>query len=258
MTKADKQRVKLLTTVSKKSCGMGDGKIVSILCFVGVLLIDVALFIAAGADNELYMMLPFHVFIITLFMGFLSTFTTSLVGDVQNLFGVDNSAMLYGGTIKSGDFLSTLPFSAKDIIALKLANFERQLVLSAASVILMEIMLIIAENAGYAVYSGIGAIGVIAYLLFEVMFMFLVFARKAVTTFAVTIIGMIAVFGPFMALADVAEDHEKSAELGKLIDSIGFLAEVPGMIILAVLTVAIIAIGRAILNSKHGVSWNLR
>lgn len=258
MTKADKQRVKLLTAVSKKSCGMGDGKIVSILCFVGVLLIDVALFIAAGADNELYMMLPFHVFIITLFMGFLSTFTTSLVGDVQNLFGVDNSAMLYGGTIKSGDFLSTLPFSAKDIIALKLANFERQLVLSAASVILMEIMLIIAENAGYAVYSGIGAIGVVTYLLFEVMFMLLVFARKAVTSFVVSIIGMIAVFGPFMALADVAEDHEKSAELGKLIDSIGFLAEVPGMIILAVLTVAIIAIGRAILNSKHGVSWNLR
>ncbi len=256
MTKADKKRVKLLTAVSKMACGMGDGKIVSILCFVCVLLIDVALFIAAGADDELYMMLPFHVFCITIFMGFLSTVTTSLVGDVQSLFGVSNATMLYGGSIKSGDFLCTLPFSAKDVFALKLANYERQLVLSAASVIIMEIML--AGNAGYAVHSGIGALGVIAYLLFEVMFMFLVFARKAVTAFIVTIIGMIAVFAPFMCLADIAEDHEKSAELGKAIDSIGFLAEIPGMIILAVLTVAILVAGRAILKSKHGVSWNLR
>ena len=88
--------------------------------------------------------------------------------------------------------------------------------------------------------------------------MFLVFARKAVTSLVATIIGMIAVFGPFMSLAGVAEDHEKSAEMGKLIESIGFLSEIPGMIILAVLTVAIIAIGRAILKSKQGVSWNLR
>ncbi len=258
MTKADRKRVNFLSDVLKKCCGTGDGNIIRIVAFIATLLIDVALFIAAGSDDELYMMLPFHIFMMTIFVGVLPTFTTSLIGDVQSLFGINNATMLYGGSIKSGDFLSTLPLEAKDIFAFKLSGFEKQLVLSTASVIIIEIVLMLADNAGYAVYSGIGSLGVIAYLIIQVMFMLLVFARKAVTSFAITAGSMIAIMIPTMGLAAVAEDHEKSAEIGKLIESIGFLSEIPGMIILAVLTVAIIAIGRAILKSKHGVSWNLR
>ena len=258
MTNAERKRVKFLSDILKKCCGTGDGNIIRIVAFIGVLLMDVALFIAAGADNELYMMLPFHVFIATMFVGFLPTMTTTLIGDMQSLFQMNNTAMLYGGSVKSGDFLSTLPFNAKDVLAFKLSGFEKQLVLSTVSVIIMEIMLMLADNAGYAVHSGIGSLGVIAYLIIQVMFMLLVFARKAMTSFAITIISMLAIVVPCFSLAAFSEDHEKSAEIGKLIENIGFLSEIPGMIILAVLTVAIIAMGRAILKNKHGVSWNLR
>lgn len=258
MTKADKERVNFLSYILKKCCGTGDGNIIRIVAFISVLLMDVALFIAAGADDELYMMLPFHVFIATMFVGLLPTMTTSLIGDMQSLFGVNNTTMLYGGSIKSGDFLSILPFEAKDVFAFKLSSFEKQLMLSTASVIIIEIMLMLADNAGYAVHSGIGSLGVIAYMIIQVMFMLLVFARKAVTSFAITAVGVLAIVVPCFSLAAFSEDHEKSAEIGKLIESIGFLSEIPGMIILAILTVAIIAIGRAILKSKHGVSWNLR
>ena len=258
MTKAERKRVNFLSNVLKKCCGTGDGNIIRIIAFIGVLLLDAALFIAAGADDELYMMLPFHVFIAAMFIGFLPTMTTTLIGDMQSLFQVNNTAMLFGGSVKSGDFLSTLPFEAKDVIAFKLSGFEKQLVLSTASIIIIEIMLMLADNAGYAVHSGIGSLGVIAYLIIQVMFMLLVFARKAVTSFAITAVGVLAIVVPCFSLAAFSEDHEKSAEIGKLIESIGFLSEIPGMIILAVLTVAIIAMGRAILKSKHGVSWNLR
>lgn len=256
MTKTEKSRVKLLEKVLKIFSGSGSLNFILIFSAIAVLAIDTMLLFFAAEDDELYMILPFHILLVTIFLGSVSFITTSLVGDAPVIY--QNMNMVFGGSYRTGDFLSTLPFQAKDILCLRVKNFRKQLFAAVATTIIVQIVAVLAGNAGYTMFYGLGGLAVAALVLYELLMAVALFMKKLLPKKLIAIMATLLPIASFMVFSFVADDHDKSAELAAVIDKLGFLSEIPGVIILAMCGAAIGFLTEFVLGKKRNVSWNLR
>ena len=258
MTKADKNSLKLLEKITKMQGVYGMSLVSRILIPVAVLLIDVLLLFAAAEDDELYMILPFHIFFATIFIGTMSYIATSYIGDVQSLVSNNTAAMGIGGSIKGGDFLSTLPLHAKDVLFLRIKNFHIQLFTAIGTTIIVQILCLLAGNKGYTMHYGFGGATVIVLVIYELIMMATLYMKKPVPVMLTTAAAAVFPIVSVMGMASFADDHEKSAEFAGLVEFLEAFAKVPGMIFLAVCGAAIAFIAWKIADNKQNVSWNLR
>ena len=258
MTKAEKNRLKLLEKVTKMQGVYGMSLISRILIPVTVLLIDVMLLFAAAEDDELYMILPFHIFFATIFIGTMSYIATSYISNIQTLTSNNTAAMGIGGSMNGSDFLSTLPFHAKDVIYMRVKNFQIQLFTAIGTTIIVQILCMLAGNKGYTMHYGFGGATIIVLVIYELIMMSTLYMKKPVPVMLTTAAAAAFPVVSIMGMAYFADDHEKSAEFAAAVEVLGNFAEVPGIVFLTVCGVAIAFAAKKIADSKQNVSWNLR
>ena len=257
MTKEERKRALLLERVLREYGQTGIMNRLLIFGVIAILLIDMILLFSAASDDELYMVLPFHCFLTPFFLGIMSTIITSAVGD-RTILNNNSSQLSLGGSIYAGKLLCNLPFKAKDMLVLRLINFEKQLFFTVITTAGIEIILIIAENMGYSVYCGFGGIAVIALLVSEIIIMCSLFANNAVIFNVLGAAGILLPMAVILCFAQFADNHETSAVFAESFDFMSIFTGVSGIVILIVLSFAIIFAERMYLKSIKNVSWHLK
>ncbi len=258
MTKTDKNSLKLLEKVTKMQGVYGMSLVSRIIIPVAVLIIDFLLLFAAAEDDELYMILPFHIFFATIFIGTMSYIATAYISYVQSLASNNTAAMGIGGSLKCGDFLSTLPFHAKDVLYLRIKNFQIQLFTAIGTTIIVQILCMLAGNKGYTMHYGFGGATVIVLVIYELIMMSTLYMRKPIPVMLTTAAAAVFPIVSVMGMASFADDHEKSAEFAAAVEFLEVFAEIPGIIFLIICGAAIAFIAKKIADNKQNVSWNLR
>ncbi len=257
MTKAEKSRVNLLEKLYKIYGGYGFSNLVLVLLAVSVVLFDTMLLFAAAEDDELYMIFPFHIFMATFFISAMTYASTSLVNSVNSIHGKNNTSMLVNGSMDSNAFLGTLPFQAKDLLRLNVKNYKKQLYVAIATSIAVIIVTMLAERKGYTMHFGMGGVSVISFMICEILIMLALFMKKAISKVITIIVAFGISIGTFMGFASFAEDHEKTAEFAEAIEGFGFLATIPGIIVLVIFGIAASIAADKLAEKKKNISWNL-
>ncbi|MGN0674649.1 MAG: hypothetical protein ACI4KG_02775 [Oscillospiraceae bacterium] len=264
MTKEERKRALMLEKISRKYCRTGIMSSIVFFEAIAALITTAALFPIMAAEDSLFILLPFHIFI----MGFMSIFfmimSTSLIGDSTFFSSSANNNALrlsVSGSFTTGEFLSTLPFKAKDMMNLKLINFEKQFIVNILSVIIIEAALMVAESFGYTTSLETGGLSVIALLVSEIMLLTVLISQNKHVQFIFGGMSVLITFAAFMGFAAISDGAENSAEMAERFDmlkALGIFTGVPGIIIITVFAALIIFAGEYFLKNKKDVSWNLR
>lgn len=260
MTKTERKRALLLEKVSRRYSKTGIMNSILIFQSIAFLIIDAVLFSIAANDDELYIMLPFHIFIMGFFSALMMFVTTSVIGDTTFVYGSANGNALrlsVNGSLTTGEFLCTLPFKAKDLMNLRLINFEKQFAYNVISTVIIEIALIAAESFGYTTYIGACGFSVIAMLVSQILLMASTLTQNIWLLSVFGASGMLITFGTFLCFGVISEEYSNAADF---FDKFGFLkifTGIPGIFILIIFSVAIAAVGEYYLKHKTAVSWHL-
>lgn len=264
MTKEERKRALTLEKISRKYCRTGIMSSIVFFEAIAVFIIDAAMFPIMAAEDSLFILLPFHVFI----MGFMSSIfmimPTSLIGDSTFFSSTANNNALrlsISGSFTTGEFLSTLPFKAKDMMDLKLINFEKQFIVNIVSVMIIEAALMVSESFGYTTLLETGGLSVIALLVSEIMLLTALISQNKPVQFIFGGMSVLIPFAAFLGFAAISDGAENSAEMAgrfDMLEVLGLFTGVPGIIIITVFAALIIFAGEYFLKNKKDVSWNLR
>lgn len=141
MTADERSRAALLEEVSRLYCKTGLNK--KIMIFVTVM--HIAFIAAMLLTGDPSILMPTFA-LVSIVTSMIAMFTTDLIGDKG---GVRREAsMKLGSTMTTGKLLCTMPFEAKDVLNLRLINWERQLIEKSAMLVLIQIILMAEQAMG--------------------------------------------------------------------------------------------------------------
>lgn len=150
------------------------------------------------------------------------------------------------GTMYTGPFLCTLPFKAKDMLALRIREFEINIAAINIPAAVIHIILMLTG----------GSSGFCAALipLMEVGFLILIFVRRFNKLSLFYLEMLIFIVAMTLAIASISLEE---AEEGIYTD-FEFLSGMPGIAAIMISHILILAAGELFLKNKKSVSWNLR
>lgn len=250
MTVSERKRAALLEEVSRLYCKTGQNKKVMILITVLHLAV-IALMSAVGDPNIL---MPLFV-LISLVTTIISMVTTDLIGDNDGF--KKDASMKLNGTMTTGKLLCTMPFEGKDVLNLRLINWERQIVEKSAMTIIIQIILMIENSMGLEFSSEFmpSSCGVLLFMLVGETFIMAGCMSKSYKK-SVLCGAFYGIFiMPGFAFLDRQVYLITLDEVGN-----GFFRSfygVSGIIVTVLLTALLIAAGELIMSRKKAVSWEL-
>lgn len=142
MTVTERKRAALLEEASRLYCKTGLNK--NVLKVTAVLHIAfIAAMLPSGDPN---IIMPAFA-LVSILTSMISIITTDLIGDKD---GIKREAMFVklGSTVSAGRLLCTMPFEAKDVLNLRLINWERQFIEKSAMTVLIQIILMTERAMG--------------------------------------------------------------------------------------------------------------
>lgn len=236
--------------------GMGSG-IVAKFMFPLAVIADAAIITMFFRADEIYsacmtLYINAIIFMTTLILypGAMQIGDTGALG--QNM---DNAASALGGTMHGGKFLCTLPFQAKDIMNMRLINFEKQMCLHTILAIAVQTVLLIAGSMGSQNYHSVSGTIVVFYLTAEILMLIVSLSRFSMYSYLM----LMSFFG--ISSIFISNFIPKTAEeAAEFCDKFGFLSVfsgVSGIAVVIVFAVVLAAAGEFYLKKKNGVSWNL-
>ena len=250
MTADERKRAALLEEASRLYCKTGLNK--KIIIFVTVMHI---LFIAAmlTAKDPSILMPTFA--LVSIVTSMISIITTDLIGDKG---GVRREAsMKLGSTMTSGKLLCTMPFEAKDVLNLRLVNWERQLVEKSAMLVLIQIILMAEQAMGLEFSHEFlpASCGVLLFMLIGEAFLIADCMSKSFKRSVLCGAG----YGIFMMSWFPFLDYQGYLlTLKKFWNGFfGAFYGVSGIIVTVLLTALLIAAGELAAKRKKAVSWEL-
>lgn len=173
-------------------------------------------------------------------------YANDLTGDNGIETGINNNILgaQISGTMYTEPFLCTLPFKAKDMLALRIREFEINIAAINISAVVIHIILMVTDSSS----------GLCAALnpLLEVGFLILIFVRRFNKKFFLEMLIFIIV----MTLAIGSIDSDGTTT--EIYNAFDFLSGWLGIAVLVISPILISAAGELYLKSKKTVSWNLR
>lgn len=226
------------------------------ICYPLLIIMDILLIKLCFDEGELFNFSAI-MFANVFFLMIISVVTsdTSMIGDVISY--DQNAALAVGGTMHTGKLMCTLPFKAKDILNLRIINFEKQLCMYFALTAAMQTVMLIAGGMGYQTYDGIMGIGIVVSMFVEIVLLVLkLFRFKFYTYMMLGFVGgilslIISDFFPGTA----EEAVEFNARIS--VERFSVVSGVSGIIIVLVFAFLLAAAGELYLKRKNNVSWNL-
>ncbi len=250
MTVSERKRAALLEEVSRIYCKTGQNKKVMIL--ITVLHLAVIASISAVGDPNILM--PLFV-LISLVTTMIAMVTTELIGDKGGF--KTEASMKLNGTMTSGKLLCAMPFEGKDVLNLRLINWERQIIEKSAMTILIQIILMIENSMGLEFSPEFmpSSCGILLFMLVGEAFIMADCMSKSFKKSVLCGAGDgIFIMSSFAFL-------DRQIYLVTL-DGVGngFFRSfygVSGIIVTVLLTALLIAAGELIMSRKKAVSWEL-
>lgn len=173
-------------------------------------------------------------------------YANDLTGDNGVETSINNNVLgaQISGTMYTGAFLCTLPFKAKDMLALRIREFEINIAAINISAVVIHIILMFTDSS-----SGLCAALI---PLLEVGFLILIFVRRFNNKFFMELL----IFVIVMTLAIGSVDSDGTTT--EIYNAFEFLSGGLGIAVLVISHILISAAGELYLKSKKTVSWNLR
>lgn len=240
MTIEERKRAKLLEKVSNEYNKNGNVNLIVIITAIVIAAIDAVVFTIGVKENDFVMVMIVHNLIAYLIMGMMSSIPTTLIGDNTK---AKDSALTYGSTMFTGKFLGTLPFSAKDMLNLRLINWEKQFLASTLITLALQIALVIAEYNGLNVEFGVIGNALMYYVLAEIFLLIVSLARSAVVQIIAAIIG--------------ANFTLVVLETG-FRDKTGFMSGAGGIVFIVAAAVVLMFVAEFIVSKRKKISWGLK
>lgn len=237
--------------------GMGQGAVAKFM-FPLTVIADAALMIMFFRADE-----PFNAGGLLYFNAMLFLITLILypgathIGDTGALGkNMDNAASALGGTMYGGKFLCTLPFQAKDIMNMRLINFEKQMCLHTILAVALHITTLIAGSMmGSQTYDSVSGAITAFYLTAEILMLIVSLSRFSIYSYMILwpLLGFSGIFIEYV-MPDTAEE---AAEFCEKFGFLSVFSGVSGIIIVIAFAVVLAIAGEFYLKKKNGVSWNL-
>ena len=250
MTVSERKRAALLEEVSRIYCKTGQNK--KVMIFITVLhLAVIASMLAVGDPNIL---MPLFV-LISLVTTIIAMVTTDLIGDKGGF--KKDASMKLNGTMTTGKLLCAMPFEGKDVLNLRLINWERQIIEKSAMTIIIQIILMIENSMGIEFSPEFlpSSCGVLLFMLVGETF---IMASCMSKSYKKSVLCG-AFYGIFIMSSFAFLERQvylvKLDEVGN-----GFFRSfygVSGIIVTVLLTALLVAAGELIMSRKKTVAWEL-
>lgn len=263
MTRDERTRASLLEETSQTYCKTGRNKTIITAVFIFMIIlyaiITFVILKADDAENNINCIMPAHVFGSTLIFNMMIVLTTSLIGDDSNLDKRNPAALKAAGTMTSGKFLCTLPFRGKDLMNLRLINWERALTAKAALSVMLQIMLLVLQTRGYEIKGFFIGASILLMFLGEILLMFSYLTKSKKAEFTVSACSAIILIAGSMFILDISDRASTlTIPTGFLGDALSALSGITGIILTIVLTAVTILIGEKCMSRRKLMSWGIR
>lgn len=263
MTKLERSRAKQLENTICLLCGKLNRCSVK-LAFTAILIliIDALILIPMTRDDELYVLLDLHVVFLTMLSNLFVTISDAAAGDP--IIGRDMGNQTFVGSAVFGKLLCTMPYEAKDVLDMRLLNWERHMTLNWAMTSVVMLMLEVFSKQGYTEYDGITGAVILIGLVCQIISLPLSSVRKnAVSRMVCVLLSVYLSMLPCLLIFGAADETgETSIELATAFSErlgvFSIASGVPGVLILAALTAVSIAAAEFICGRIKKFSWNIR
>ena len=166
------------------------------------------------------------------------------IGDRDTVIDARIHGTQISGSMYTGPFLCTLPFKAKDLLALRIREFEINIAaINISAVVIHIILMLTGSDFGLCV-------ALTAFL--EVGFLIMIFVRRFNNKFFLELL----IFVIVMTLAIGSIDSDGTTI--EIYNAFDFLSGWLGIAVLVIFPILISAAGELYLKNKKSVSWNLR
>lgn len=263
MTKAERSRAKQLERTVCLLCGKLNRCSVRLaITAILILIADALILIPMMKDDELYALLDLHVVFLTMLSNLFLSISDNAIGSA--IIGKDMGNQTFVGSAVLGKLLCTMPYEAKDILDMRLINWERHMILN--SVMTSGVMLLLEAlcKQGYTGYDGITGAVVLMGLVYQIIALPLSSIRKSgiARMVGVAISIYSAILPCALILGATDETGETSVELAlafsERLSGFGIVSGVTGVLILLALTAVSIAAAEFICGRTKKFSWNIR
>lgn len=250
MNDGERKRAALLEEASRLYCKTGLNKNVMILITV----LHLAFIASMLLVKDPNILMPAFV-LVSLITTCISMVTTDLIGDRGGF--KPEAHMKLNGAVTAGKFLCAMPFEGKDILNLRLINWERQIAEKSAMTILIQIILMIERAMGLEFSPEFlpSSCGVLLPMFLGEAF---IMAECMSKNFKKSVLYG-AVYGIFIMCGLTFLDRQGFLctldGFGR--DFFGMFYGVSGIIITALLTALLIIAGELAASRKKSVSWEL-
>lgn len=222
---------------------------------VVLILLDIAMINAFWTTNEIFnisMAIYVDSWILALFL--LVGYDSSQIGDnASSVTLYDNANPALGGSTFTGKFLCSLPYKAKDILNLRLINFEKELAAFTLMTVAVQITILIAGAAGLDTYDSVIGLAVLTSFILQIIALMIKLSRMKYGSYL--IIGILC--GVFCTLffGFLPNSVEEAAKMESTLSFLRVFSGVSGIIIVIVFAVVLAAAGEFYLKRKNRVSW---
>lgn len=222
-----------------------------------LIFMDTAMIIAFWMINEIFnvsMAIFADSWLLAIFL--LVGSDSSQIGDnASSMTLYDNANPALGGSMFTGKFLCALPYKSKDILNLRLINFEKELAAFTLLTVAVQIAILIAGSAGLDTYGGVIGAAVLISFIIQTIALVIKLSRIKQGLYLIvgTLCGACGVFiGGF-----IPDSAEEAAEMESTLSFLSVFSGVSGIVIVIVFAVVLAAAGEFYLKRKNNVSWNL-
>ena len=249
MTKEERKRAlrleKTIRTYSKYGV-MNKGIIIS---SAFVLLIDMFL-LGIGIYDVI---MPFHVLMVSFLLGLLSSIPSTVIDTSGTLNNVDTARLKLGGSTVASDFISILPFNAKDLVNLKFLSFKKQLVFTVVLTVFVEIMITFAGCKDGTAHYEVSLLSTACLLIGQVFMMIMSFAQNKALVIIYCTLSMVVPFYATIYWTGMVEDT-----IARKAGNVTVFTGIAEIIIFIMLSALIVFAGEKYLKSIKNVSWHLK
>lgn len=171
--------------------------------------------------------------------------------------GVDNDINekitqdAYHGSVMPAKFMCSMPFEARDLLNFKVIMWEKAAAVNVLFVTLGQVISLIAESRGYAVYHGVAGLFTLMAIITEIVCIIAFLMKKNILNI---FLGAFIGFSFAMSCGIMDEMSGMSVDA---MSSLKIFSGVSGIIIYIAATLIIAAAGELYIKRKKNVSWNM-
>ena len=171
--------------------------------------------------------------------------------------GVDNDINekitqdAYHGSVMPAKFMCSLPFEARDLLNFKVIMWEKAAAVNVLFITLGQVISLIAESRGYAVYHGVAGLFTLIAIITEIIFIIAFLLKSTKISIA------LGVFVGFSFAFSCGIMDEMSGMSPDAMSSLKIFSGASGIIIYIAATLIIAAAGELYIKRKKNVSWNM-